>query len=417
MRSLPPLALLVVASPSPERFRSSRPVALHVAAGRTLLDRVLETALAAAASEPGAHVVLAGPAEVLESARGRAPALRTLLVEGPSPAAAGAAGAAGAAEVLDAVDAMDAEEALDAVESLQTLASSAFGGDLAGLRLLVLRAETPLLSTGSVLAAAPVSPGLAVASGELVPAGEALRVTTRRELAAVEAVLRARAVGRAMDAGATLVRPETVTLDDTVELEADCVVGPYATLCGATSVGSGSRIGQGCVLVDARIGCNVDVRPYCVVEKAVVGDGAVVGPFARLREGTELGPEVHVGNFVETKKARLARGAKANHLTYLGDADVGEGTNVGAGVITCNYDGVFKHRTTIGAKAFIGSDVQLVAPVTVGDGALVAAGTTVTEDVPPGDLALSRTPQRNLAGQGKAYVARKRAEKARKEAG
>ncbi|MEI8334942.1 MAG: bifunctional UDP-N-acetylglucosamine diphosphorylase/glucosamine-1-phosphate N-acetyltransferase GlmU, partial [Chloroflexota bacterium] len=319
-----PLAVLVLAAPAPTCFGSARPVSLHAAAGRTLLDRVLETALAAAASEPGSQVVVAGPAEVLESARSRLPSLRTLLVEGPCPAA-------------------DAAAAAEAAEA-------AFGADLPGLRVLVLRAESPLLSPASVLAAVPASPGLAVASGELVPADEALRVTTRRELAAAEAVLRARAAARAMDAGATLVRPETVTLDDTVELEADCVVGPYATLSGATSVGALSRIGQGCVVVDSRIGRGVEVRPYCVIENAVVGDGAFVGPFARLREGTDLGPAVHVGNFVETKKARLARGAKANHLTYLGDVDVGEGTNVGAGVITCNYDGVFKHRTTIGAK-------------------------------------------------------------------
>ncbi len=381
-----PLAILVLAAPAPASFGSARPVSLHSAAGRTLLDRVLETALAAAASEPGSQLVVAGPAEVLESVGSRVPSLRTLLVDGPFPAA----------------------EAARAAEA-------AFGADLPGLRILVLWAESPLLSPASVLAAVPASPGLAVASGELVPADEALRVTTRRELAVAEAVLRARAAARAMDAGATLVRPETVTLDDTVELEADCVVGPYATLSGATSVGALSRIGQGCVVVDSRIGRGVEVRPYCVIEKAIVGDGAVVGPFARLREGTDLGPAVHVGNFVETKKARLARGAKANHLTYLGDVDVGEGTNVGAGVITCNYDGVFKHRTSIGSDAFIGSDVQLVAPVVVGDGALVAAGTTVTQDVPAGDLAVSRTPQRNLEGQGRAYVAKKRKEKADRE--
>ncbi len=300
-----PLAILVLAAPAPASFGSARPVSLHSAAGRTLLDRVLETALAAAASEPGSQLVVAGPAEVLESVGSRVPSLRTLLVDGPFPAA----------------------EAARAAEA-------AFGADLPGLRILVLWAESPLLSPASVLAAVPASPGLAVASGELVPADEALRVTTRRELAVAEAVLRARAAARAMDAGATLVRPETVTLDDTVELEADCVVGPYATLSGATSVGALSRIGQGCVVVDSRIGRGVEVRPYCVIEKAIVGDGAVVGPFARLREGTDLGPAVHVGNFVETKKARLARGAKANHLTYLGDVDVGEGTNVGAGVIT-----------------------------------------------------------------------------------
>ncbi len=236
---------------------------------------------------------------------------------------------------------------------------------------------------------------------------EILGVNSRRDLAAVEGVLRARAAAAAMDGGATLVRPETVTLDETVVLAADTLVEPFVTLLGATSVGRGTRIGQGCVLRDAVLGADVTVRPYCVLESARVGDGAVVGPFARLREGTELLPEAHVGNFVETKKARLGRGAKANHLTYLGDAEIGEGTNVGAGVITCNYDGFAKHRTTIGRGVFVGSDVQLVAPVMVGDGAVVGAGTTVTKDVPPDALVTSRAPLRTTEGGGTLYRDRK----------
>ncbi len=137
------------------------------------------------------------------------------------------------------------------------------------------------------------------------------------------------------------------------------------TLLGKTASGTGTVIGQGCVVRDSVFGKNVDVKPYCVIESAVVGDGAVVGPFARLREGTDLSAGVHVGNFVETKKARLHEGVKANHLTYLGDTEIGARTNVGAGVITCNYDGFAKHVTTIGRDVFVGSDVQLVAP---GDG-------------------------------------------------
>jgi bifunctional UDP-N-acetylglucosamine pyrophosphorylase/glucosamine-1-phosphate N-acetyltransferase len=148
-----------------------------------------------------------------------------------------------------------------------------------------------------------------------------------------------------------------------------------------------------------------------------VGEGAVVGPFARLREGTELGPDVHVGNFVETKKARLARGAKANHLTYLGDVEVGERTNVGAGTITCNYDGFDKHLTRIGAGVFVGSDVQLVAPVSVGDGAVLGAGSTVTKDVPADALATSRTPQTIIPGGGAADRRRRQSAKDAKAKG
>jgi bifunctional UDP-N-acetylglucosamine pyrophosphorylase/glucosamine-1-phosphate N-acetyltransferase len=224
----------------------------------------------------------------------------------------------------------------------------------------------------------------------------------------VDRLLRERAVRAAMRGGATILRPETVTLDEAVKLGEDTTIEPFVTLLGKTSVGGGTVIGQGCVVRNAVLGKNVVVKPYCVIESAVVGDGAIVGPFARLREGTDLARGVHVGNFVETKKAKLHEGVKANHLTYLGDAEIGARTNVGAGVITCNYDGYSKHRTTIGADVFVGSDVQLVAPVTVGDGAIVGAGTTVTKDVPKDGLAVSRVPQRNLEGGGAAYRARKK---------
>jgi bifunctional UDP-N-acetylglucosamine pyrophosphorylase/glucosamine-1-phosphate N-acetyltransferase len=162
---------------------------------------------------------------------------------------------------------------------------------------------------------------------------------------------------------------------------------------GSVSVGEGCRIGQGSVITDSRLGEGVEIRPYCVIDRALVGGGSKVGPFARLREGTDLAEDVHVGNFVETKKARLLRGAKANHLAYLGDTEIGEGSNIGAGVITCNYDGMNKHRTTIGRNVFVGSDTQLVAPVVIGDGVLIGAGSTITKDVPADALALSRAPQ------------------------
>lgn len=231
----------------------------------------------------------------------------------------------------------------------------------------------------------------------------ALGVNSRTDLAAVERILRDRKASEVMRAGTTILRPETVTLDEGVVLEADTVLEPFVTLLGKTRVGTGTVIGQGTVAKDSVFGKNVTVRPYCVIESAVVGDGAIVGPFSRLREGTELGESVHVGNFVETKKAVLRKGAKANHLTYLGDTEIGERTNVGAGVITCNYDGFAKHRTTIGPDVFVGSDVQLVAPITIGEGAIIAAGTTVTEDVPKDALALARVPQKNLPDGGARY--------------
>jgi bifunctional UDP-N-acetylglucosamine pyrophosphorylase/glucosamine-1-phosphate N-acetyltransferase len=232
-------------------------------------------------------------------------------------------------------------------------------------------------------------------------------VNSRADLARVDTLLRRRNADAAMAAGATLVRPETITLDDGVVLAQDTTIEPFVSLLGKTRVGKGTVVGQGSIVKDSTLGANVTVKAYCVIEAAVVASGAVVGPFARLREGTDLGVGVHVGNFVETKKAKLHAGVKANHLTYLGDTEIGARTNVGAGVITCNYDGFAKHTTTIGQDVFVGSDSQLVAPVTVGDGAVIAAGTTVTGDVPKDALALARAPQTNLEGGGAKYRERK----------
>ncbi|MBI1751894.1 MAG: bifunctional UDP-N-acetylglucosamine diphosphorylase/glucosamine-1-phosphate N-acetyltransferase GlmU [Acidobacteria bacterium] len=201
-----------------------------------------------------------------------------------------------------------------------------------------------------------------------------------------------------MAEGVTFLHPDSIQVGPRVVLDQDVFLEAGVTLEGAVRVGEGTRIGQGTVITDSTLGENVEVRPYCVIEQAQVGRGAKVGPFARLREGTELAEAVHIGNFVETKKAKLHRGAKANHLAYLGDAEIGEKTNIGAGVITCNYDGVNKHKTSIGRNVFVGSDTQLVAPVTIGDGALIGAGTTVTADVPGDALALSRVPQTSNEG-------------------
>ena len=165
------------------------------------------------------------------------------------------------------------------------------------------------------------------------------------------------------------------------------------SILGDSEVGRGVRIGLGSVIVRSRIAEETEIKPYSLVEDSIVGRGCVIGPFARLRPGTELDEQVHLGNFVETKKTRIGKGSKANHLTYLGDAQIGSGVNVGAGTITCNYDGVHKHSTILEDGVFVGSDTQLVAPVRVGEGAYIGAGTTVTQDVPAMSLALSRVPQ------------------------
>ena len=226
------------------------------------------------------------------------------------------------------------------------------------------------------------------------PADETLGVNSRADLALVEKVMQQRLRQRVMAEGATLVDPETVWLSADTQLGRDVTVQPSVFFGPGVSVGD-----------------RVEIRSFCHLEGAEVGDDVVLGPFARLRPGARLGHASHVGNFVEIKNAELGEGAKANHLTYLGDATVGAGANVGAGTITCNYDGFFKHRTTIGAKAFIGSNTALVAPVTVGDGALIAAGSTISEDVPADALAVERSEQRHREGAAARFREKRQAEK------
>jgi len=178
-----------------------------------------------------------------------------------------------------------------------------------------------------------------------------------------------------------------------VSVAPDTVIEPYVQLLGATKIGTNCRVRSYSVLLDSEIGDGVTIRPGSIMDGAKVGAGAIIGPYSHLRPGSEIGESAHVGNFVETKKVKLGKGSKANHLTYLGDAEIGAGVNVGAGTITCNYDGAKKHTTLIEDGAFIGSDSTLVAPVTVGRGAYVAAASCITDNVPADALALSRARQ------------------------
>jgi bifunctional UDP-N-acetylglucosamine pyrophosphorylase / glucosamine-1-phosphate N-acetyltransferase len=236
---------------------------------------------------------------------------------------------------------------------------------------------------------------------------EAWPVRNRRDLAAAEEVARRAAIDRALDAGASVVDPNTTRIGAHVEVEPDVVIHPFVTLEGHSVLREGSEVLPFTRVADSVLAPGSVVGPHCDVEGATIGARSRVGPFARVRPGTVLEEDVRVGNFVETKKAILRRGVKASHLTYLGDAEIGEETNVGAGVITCNYDGVRKNRTTIGRDSFIGSGTQLVAPVTVGEGAWIGAGSTITRDVPAGALALTRVPQTVDEG----WVARRKGKK------
>ena len=191
-------------------------------------------------------------------------------------------------------------------------------------------------------------------------------------------------------AGVAIHRPETCLIAPEVEVGPGTVIEPYAQLLGRTRIGRGCRIRSFSVIENCTLGNGVLIRQHSVLEDSTIADGAQIGPFAHLRPGSEIGENAHVGNFVETKKARLGKGVKANHLSYLGDAEIGDGANIGAGTITCNYDGVNKYVTRIGKAAFIGSDSTLVAPVTIGDGAYIGAGSCITKPVPDDALAVAR---------------------------
>lgn len=231
---------------------------------------------------------------------------------------------------------------------------------------------------------------------------EVLGANTLAELASLDAAMRARKCNELMAAGVSIYRPETCVIDPEVEIGADTILEPFVQILGATRIGSNCRIRSFSIIRDSQLGNDVMVRPCCIVDQSQIAAGALLGPYSHLRPGSEIGEGAHVGNFVETKKARLGRGSKANHLTYLGDAEIGEGVNVGAGTITCNYDGTNKHLTVIEDGAFVGSDSTLVAPVRVGKGAYIAAGSTITEDVPADSLALGRARQTTKADWARA---------------
>jgi bifunctional UDP-N-acetylglucosamine pyrophosphorylase/glucosamine-1-phosphate N-acetyltransferase len=220
-----------------------------------------------------------------------------------------------------------------------------------------------------------------------------LGANTIAELVALDATLRAATASRLMAQGVTIFRPETCTIDADVQVGPDTVIEPFVQLLGQTRVGSDCLIRSYSVLENSTLAENVLIRQSCVLVNAQVEAGATIGPFAHLRPGSQIGPEVHIGNFVETKNTKLHKGVKAGHLSYLGDAEIGERTNIGAGVITCNYDGVHKHRTQIGNDCFVGSDSTLVAPVTVENGSYIGAGSCITKTVPADSLAVARSHQ------------------------
>lgn len=302
------------------------------------------------------------------------------------------------ARIVEAKDASDEEKRIDEVNAgIYVFEGAHLFDNLRNLSPDNAQKEyylTDLLKTirdgghrvGAVIAADPV---------------EALGVNSRADLAEVEIEIQRRVVTKLMSEGVTFRNPSTVVIDSTVTIGPDTVVYPFVTLEGTTRIGKDCVIEPGVHLINVTVGNDVHIKTGTVAEDAVIEDQASVGPYAHLRPGTQLGRRVKVGNFVETKKAVFGEGAKASHLSYIGDAEIGANVNIGAGTITCNYDGKQKHMTVIEEGAFIGSDSQLVAPVRIGRGAYVGAGSTITKDVPADALALSRTPQRVIEGWAK----------------
>ena len=249
--------------------------------------------------------------------------------------------------------------------------------------------ELYLTDMAQVLAAA----GQRVVAFHTDDPDQLLGANTIAEMMALDASLRLATARRLMDSGVTIFRPETCVIDADVEVGPDTIIEPYVQLLGRTRIGADCRVRSYTVVENCTLDDNVVLLQSCVLADSSIASGASIGPFARLRPGCEIGEDVHIGNFVETKKAKLHKGVKAGHLSYLGDAEIGEDTNIGAGVITCNYDGVRKHRTQIGKNSFIGSDSTLVAPIEVGESVYIGAGSCITRDVPEGALAVARSRQ------------------------
>ncbi len=245
------------------------------------------------------------------------------------------------------------------------------------------------------------SEGLEVRAFMATDPTEALGVNTRWDLSVAENVMRLRLIRFWSERGVTFRIPETVWIEPEVSLAEDVEVEPDVTLKGRTKVGSGTRIGRGCYLEDAEVEEEVTLLPYSVVVGAKIKRGAVIGPFSHIREGTTVEEEAEIGAFVEVKRSKIGKGVKAKHLAYIGDAEVGEGANIGAGSVTANYDGRKKHKTSIGKRAFVGSNSLLVAPVKLGDESYVGGGSVITRDVPEGALAVERAKLRIIPEKGR----------------
>ena len=253
-----------------------------------------------------------------------------------------------------------------------------------------------------------IADGVHVAARAPAAAWEVMGVNTKEQLAELERVHQRRTASGLLDAGVTLTDPARIDVRGELRCASDVRIDVNCVFEGEVELGAGVNVGANCVIRNTRIGAATRVEPFSFIDGAVIRENCIIGPYARIRPGTELANDVHIGNFVEVKASTIGSGSKANHLAYIGDTSMGRDVNVGAGTITCNYDGADKHRTVIEDDVFIGSDTQLVAPVTVGRGSTIGAGSTITRDTPPGELTLSRAKQTSIANWKRPRKATKR---------
>ena len=444
----PPVSIVVLAAGAGKRMRSSRPKVLQPLAGRSLLAHVLSAAerlhpagvhvvyghggdavRAAFADQPELHwaeqaerlgtghavaqalpavpddhrvLVLCGDVPLLRSETleallaGAGSGVGVLTVELADPNGYGRIVRDAAGRVCRIVEQRDADEATLAVREVNTGVIVAPAGRLRAWlsRLTNHNAQGEYYLTDVIAMA--VAEGLAVAGVRAGDPDEVAGINTRLQLVEAEAALRRREARALLEQGATLADPARIDIRGRVTVGEDVFLDANVTLEGRVELGDGVRVGPNVVLRDVRLGAGTVVHPFSLLEGVRCGRDCQLGPYARLRPGCELADGVKIGNFVEVKNTRMATGAKANHLSYVGDAEVGEDVNIGAGTITCNYDGANKHRTVIGDGAFIGSGVELVAPVEIGAGATIGAGSTISKDAPPGQLTIARARQTTL---------------------
>jgi bifunctional UDP-N-acetylglucosamine pyrophosphorylase / glucosamine-1-phosphate N-acetyltransferase len=443
------LEIIVLAAGLGKRMRSGLPKVLHPLAGRPLLAHVLDTARELAprkivvvhghgaekvrAAFPDNHIEWALQAEQLGTAHAvmqampsisasadvlllygdvplvRAATLKRLLEAGrdgvavltaelEDPAAYGRVVRDDSGRVSRIVELRDASKAERAIREINAGFYALGAKRLAGWLKKIGNRNAQKEYYLTDLVGLAVAEGVPVNAVKAAHAWEAAGVNSKRELAELERQYQKIAADALMEAGVTIADPARIDVRGTLECGRDVAIDVNCVFEGRVRLGDGVRIGANCVVRNSAIGKNTEVLPFSHLEDAQVGERCRVGPFARLRPGAQLAEEVHIGNFVEVKASRLGPGSKANHLTYIGDSEVGARVNVGAGTITCNYDGVNKHRTVIEDECFIGSDATLVAPVRIARGSYVGAGSTITKDTPPGELTIARARQVSIPG-------------------